>query len=468
MRLIYILIAFTFLQSCSSGEDKTTQTTASPAATPPKPANFDNTLSPGKIINVVCKIDSTQSYSLYLPSNYTSAKSWPVFFAFDPHAKGKEPTSKYKELAEKYGYILACSNNSRNNQAADESANVIKTFMADLTNRVNIDNARIYTLGFSGGAKVASGIAILNGGITGVIGSGAGFPEGIKAINNRFYYFGMVGDADFNYGSVIQLDETLQNNNMPHQLLIFQGKHEWPPAEDMEQGFLYMALNAIRDTKAPKNDSLIKTVFPEYIEKEKAFEKAGDTYNAYLETQRIISFFDQLADVSAYRELLTKLSTSADVKKAIEEKGQMLEKESQLQQGYVNDMQSKTLGWWEGEITRLRNAAKAEKDKQQAGLDKRLVAFFGIMSYTNANHAISDNNIPAAAQFVEILNMVDPKNSDVPYLSACILAKKGQPDKALAELKRAISLGYDDKGKMETDPSLEVVRKLPGYAGIWK
>jgi len=469
MRLLYFAITILLLQSCSSGEDKTTQTVSAPSVSqqPPAPVNYDNTLATGKVITVNCKSDSTQSYTLYLPSNYTSSKPWPVFFGFDPHAQGREVT-KYYKIAEKYGYILAGCNNSRNNQAPDISANVIKTFMDDLDSRVNIDNNRIYTMGFSGGAKVASGIAINNGGITGVIGAGAGFPDNIKAMNNRFYYFGIVGDGDFNYGSLITLDEDLQKNNLPHQLRVFEGKHEWPPADVIDEGVLYMTLNAMRDTKAPKNDSLIKNAFPKYADKEKQFEKEGDYYNAWLQDQRIIDFFDQLADITTYHQSLEKLANTTQVKKGLDEKAQMIEKEQSLQQGYINDLKDKPLAWWQGEINRLRNAAKSEKDKQQSGLDKRLVAFFGIITYSSANNAVAKNNLPAATQFVQILNMVDAKNADVPYINACILAKQNQPDKALIELKKAVALGYEDRGKMDTDPTLEPVRKLPGYAGVWK
>ena len=36
-------------------------------------------LPAGKVIeNVVCEKDSSESYALYLPSNYTPARPWPV------------------------------------------------------------------------------------------------------------------------------------------------------------------------------------------------------------------------------------------------------------------------------------------------------------------------------------------------------------------------------------------------------
>src|SRR6185503_7366258 len=58
--------------------------------------------------------DSSQSYALYLPSNYTPNRKWPVLYAFDPGARGRVPVERFKEAAERYGWIVIGSNNSRN------------------------------------------------------------------------------------------------------------------------------------------------------------------------------------------------------------------------------------------------------------------------------------------------------------------------------------------------------------------
>jgi hypothetical protein len=55
-----------------------------------------------------------QSYALFLPSQYTPEKRWPIVYAFDPGARGSVPVESMKEAAERYGYILMGSNHSRN------------------------------------------------------------------------------------------------------------------------------------------------------------------------------------------------------------------------------------------------------------------------------------------------------------------------------------------------------------------
>ena len=69
----------------------------------------------GQIVEkVVCAQDVNQTYALYLPSNYVSTRKWPILYAFDPGARGRIPVERFKEAAERFGWIIVGSNNSRN------------------------------------------------------------------------------------------------------------------------------------------------------------------------------------------------------------------------------------------------------------------------------------------------------------------------------------------------------------------
>src|SRR5438105_4694906 len=61
-------------------------------------------LPKGTIIErVVCRMDASQSYALFLPTAYTPQKPWPIIYCFDPVARGRVPLERFKEAAEKYG-----------------------------------------------------------------------------------------------------------------------------------------------------------------------------------------------------------------------------------------------------------------------------------------------------------------------------------------------------------------------------
>lgn len=87
------------------------------------------------IEKVTCEANSSQSYSLYLPSTYTPQKKWPVIYAFDPDARGDLPVNLFKEAAEKYGYIIAGSNNSQNGMQTVTFQTAVSALIIDTRKR---------------------------------------------------------------------------------------------------------------------------------------------------------------------------------------------------------------------------------------------------------------------------------------------------------------------------------------------
>ncbi|PWT90859.1 MAG: hypothetical protein C5B55_09060, partial [Blastocatellia bacterium] len=126
---------------------------------------------------IVTQSEPDQSYAVYLPSNYSPAQKWPTIFCFDPGARGKLAVGRFKSAAEKFGYIVVCSNNSRNGLDTDVVTKIVNAFWDDVHHRFPIDEQRTYFAGFSGGARLSIGLAIrCNGCVTGVFACGAGFP----------------------------------------------------------------------------------------------------------------------------------------------------------------------------------------------------------------------------------------------------------------------------------------------------
>ena len=206
-----------------------------------------NTIEKGKAIDkIYCNNSSINSYALYLPKNYSKDKRWPVIFFFDPHASGKIPVKQYDTLAEKYGYIICCSNNSKNGLDISSIKTLSSEMMNDVFQKFSIDSNRVYAGGFSGGARVATTLAMSNN-IAGLICCGAGIQADMAFVNPKISYVSIAGKSDFNYIELNLVDQQLnESNTVRHQLLIFAGKHEWPPLEIMEQAFLWLELDAMK------------------------------------------------------------------------------------------------------------------------------------------------------------------------------------------------------------------------------
>jgi dienelactone hydrolase len=181
----------------------------------------------GQVVDrVTARDNDRQSYALYLPSNYTPDRTWPILYCLDPGARGRVPVERFAAAAEKAGFIVAGSNNSRNGPLAPVQE-AIRWLVTDTHARLAIDDSRVYTAGFSGGARVALQWAH-NGSIAGVVACGAGFSEMPKEI--PFKIFATAGFDDFNHDELYRQSREMAKRGVPHRFTEFEGGHDWLPA----------------------------------------------------------------------------------------------------------------------------------------------------------------------------------------------------------------------------------------------
>ena len=466
-RIHYIgLLSFSlilFLAACASTPGKQQEEGQKSAGT----TTLSDTFPKGTAIDkVLCLSDIKNSYSLYLPKAYNTKQNWPVVFFFDPHAQGRQPIQKYMGLAEKFGYIFIGSNNSENGQAIEAKEAIYNSLLADAKSRFAIDTRRIYTGGFSGGGRTAVSLAMNIGGINGVIGCGAGFPSLNKPIGNRFDYIGLVGDGDFNYQEMMNLDGALKNMNFPHQMLVFSGKHEWPPYNKMDDAFTWLQFNAMRSGLIDKHNGVIFTFVDDHKLVADSLLGKGKQYEAYMAYRQIIYFTEGLRDA---KELILKTDSLANtnaVKDELIKIAKIRKAEEGMQAEYSAALSEKDLKWWKKTISALEQNAKTNKDTEEKGLSKRQLAAISMMSYTQVSGHLNNKSTDEAGRYLEIFKLSDPQNPDGPFLEACIHAARGEQSEAIAALQAAVKLKYSDIKKLQTEPLLEPIRKLPEFKAI--
>jgi len=211
------------------------------------PLAADEAFPLGQVIECLPSLrDPAQSCALYLPSGYVTGKRWPVLYAFDPGGRGAIPVRLFQEAAEKHGWIVVGSNNSRNGPWKD-IYEAVWAVWEDTHARLRIDDARVFAAGFSGGARVAAGLArILSIRPAGVIACGAGLAEWLEPADIAgIPWFGTAGKEDFNLKEMRGLERDLRRLGSPCQLRVFAGGHNWPPAS--------LALEAADWLEAGKN-----------------------------------------------------------------------------------------------------------------------------------------------------------------------------------------------------------------------
>ena len=463
--LIILVTAAFFFISCGSGngnENNAGMGTKSPAV-----GAYDNSLTKGKVIDsVICKTSNNNSYALYLPSYYSADKKFPCIYFFDSHARGALPIKNYKDIAEKYGFVLVGSNVSKNGTQWPVTNEGVNALMEDTRARINIDPKRIYTCGFSGGSRVASSVAILDGGVAGVIGCAVGFPSVENPFQNKFDYFGMVGNFDFNLSDMEMLDEALGQNGFAHQLLTFNGKHEWPPVSDFETGVLWMQVNSMKENLQVKNDTLIAILKNDYDRRIAAARTSGDLINEHEWLDGIVKVLDGLADISSYKNQLAGLISGTAYKDAVAVQTQLLQWELSQQQELAKQFAGQDEKWWAKKIAELNHNVHSAKSQKESQMNQRLLNYLGLVGYMNSNHALNIGDMSNAITYLKIFKMADPKNPDCSYLSAIYYMKNGNSKQAISALNEAASSGYSEVSQLIANPLFISLRDDAGFKNV--
>ena len=405
---------------------------------------------PGQIdLHRICAAKPDQTYALYLPSSYTPTKQWPIIYAFDPSARGDRPIDTFKAAAEKYGYIVAASNNSRNGPWPPE-IEAAQAMSDDTHTLLAIDDRRVYFTGFSGGSRVAAQIALDCKCAAGVYLNGAGFPLHIapSSKDSVFPVFAAVGNIDFNFPEVTHLDESLAAAGYSHFLRYFEGPHQWAPSEVAEEALAWFRLLAMKKDATPNDADFIAQQRDAEIARAKSLEQAGNLFYAWREYNQAIATFDDLTDIAPLRAAATSLATQKNVREGRKRQQRDFDEQQDLVADITAAMVSfptlnsdlaATVSATKLKITTLRETAAHEKKPDKAIVFKRAVAQVFVHAMETGSEQIDQKQYALAKDYylMAVEAMPDSPNSlrNLAYIQALDNNRKG----ALEALRQAKS-----------------------------
>ena len=79
---------------------------------------------------------------------------------------------------------------------------------------------------------------------------------------------------------------------------------------------------------------------------------------------------------------------------------------------------------------------------------------------------MNQNNYDAAIHFLNLYKIIDPPNSEHSYMLAEVYAKKGIADKSFTYLRDAVSLGFTDLPRLQSDENFAALKNLPGFNDV--
>ncbi|MCX6584468.1 MAG: hypothetical protein NT166_30220 [Candidatus Aminicenantes bacterium] len=442
-------------------------------------ANAQDHLPRGEIIDkVICKDKPDQSYVLYLPKDYSRDKEWPILFAFDPGARGKRPVELFKSAAEKYGFIVVGSNNSKNGPyyIADQA---IFAMWKDTRQRFAVDSRRIYSTGFSGGARVATRFHMLTGkACAGIIACGAGLPNDFGDLGTLkpAAWYGIVGLADFNYHELLDLEKTLDHTAIIHQVDVIDAEHRWPPEEPLARAVEWLEINAMKSNARPKDDSLAQALYQGALTRANNLELAGNipfAAGAYDWAQRL---FNGLLDTS-YAEKKKILLTGSKAYKKFQQdeidRGKKVSTYIKSLAGvfyFIENPQKKRVSleeiFQELQLADLQKLAKRKKDIFDSGFAFRVMAGFGNAAYEKGSEYFRNADYEKAILCFGISAYVEERTYYSAYNLACSYSLNKQKKPALKALELAMKRGLNNPAQLDNDKDLDFIRGEKAFKEI--
>jgi predicted esterase len=432
------------------------------------------TPAPGTVhASITVAADSTNSYALYLPSAYSATRRWPLLLAFDPFARGEVSVKLFHEAAEKYGFIVIGSNNSRNFQ---DPSNAIRLLWTDVKERYAVDPRRIYVAGLSGGARVASSIALAcKSCIAGVIANGAGLPSGAALPGPEVSeWFLVAGTTDFNYPEQLHLKEALDARGAVSRFEIYDGPHSWMPAEFAERALAWLQLRAMVKGLTAVDKNFANQQFDLRVTEAQAEQKSGDILAATRAYGEIAADFRPFRDVKEQEALAKALADSNEFRQARKNESAALELQDTIAKKVgnlvagINEQPDNRTAFFQ-QLEAAANDANREQKKSSNTANKQAIArglasAFSFAAETGQQAMLKKDYLSAKDMF-HAGELIQPDNAWASYLLATADAQLGDKKQTVQALKRALDKGMTNAKALD-DNAFDRVRDDQGFQQI--
>jgi len=413
----------------------------------------------GRLIQrVACAADSDFSYALYLPSGYTPERTWPLLVCFDPAARGHVPVGLLTGTAERYGYIVVGSNDSRNGPWTD----ILKAQEAlwkEVGARYAVDPKRSYAVGFSGGARAGLHLALdKKDSFAGVLSCGAFYderkpvPKGIPLV-----FFLTCGTGDFNLFELTKAHKELAGRGDLGWLEVFEGDHEWPSSRILAEGVEFFEATAMKRGLIPERRDFLDAAAKRRLASAESLAGAGLKVSAYRKFLQTAALF---SDLDAGKEAASRaagLAGDPEVREFLE----LEEPFWELHRRLTTSRDTRALEATLNEIKALASGGGpgADAASQLLRLGAVQLGQLGEDAYRQGQYAQAVYCYRAASD-------LSPGDPLIAYNAACCLALLGRKADALAYLRRAVESGFTSREFIERDKDLMRLRKEPEFREI--
>lgn len=428
----------------------------------------------GRIVEpVACRTDSTQTYALYLPSTYDSTTTWPALLIFDPRGRSVVSAEIFREAAETYGWILLSSNDTRSDGPWEPNARALDALWPEVQTRFPVDTRRIYAAGFSGGVLVAWYLAQFAEppALAGILSAGGRPAREIPTDSIAFAHFGATGHLDFNYLAMRTLDKIVETRGAPHQLRVFEGRHAWMPAELATEGVEWMEIIAMQRGLRTRDARLVETLFQKNLRHARELREAGRVLEAQRHLQMMADTWSGLRSTASVVRTLSELEVDPRLREQRDEELRADRFEVRTQDRLEPALQALSAATGPTSVVHYRTElgleelqARAAEDSPSGLAARRVLEWlYTRTSFYITRDLLAQERYAHAATASRLALEIHPERPRAWYNLARAQALDGRTQAAVDALQRALDTGFRNLARLESDPSLESIRKTAGY-----
>ncbi|MGB5364214.1 MAG: hypothetical protein WBN17_13015 [Aureibaculum sp.] len=429
----------------------------------------------GEIIDsVLVSANSNESYALYLPLQINLSEFSPIIFIYEPMGRGEIGIHPFIKTADTYGYILVCSNNSKNGPY-EQNFEIANRLFSKIFSDFNIHKNRIYTSGFSGGARLASNIANLTQQIQGVVACGAGFSSNNGELPNfgNFSYAAIVGDEDMNFKDMYTTKGFLDRLKMPNELFVYEMNHKWPDQEQILRAFDWMQLEAYNKGIIPTDHQNIKRIYSNYYIQAKMYENENKLLLAFNEYNRIRNNFSKYYKLDSISNKITLLKNNKTYKREKKNLISNFEKETALTESLLEQFKKDikkidpNLNWWITEINKLKKNLEKANNSERKMVNRQLYKMFALAIET-VSIGNTVQHINQAILCYDICILIYPKYSLPYYKQIENYMNKNNEEEALKYLEKLLNTGYSDFSSLKENTAIKKLKNNKRFQELVK
>jgi len=418
---------------------------------------------------------SSDTYALYTPSGYTTEKSWPVIFVFDPKGRGATTANLFRGAAENQKYLIVSSNIKLKSRPIDSIIQTATQMMNGVLNSFPVNPALVYTAGMGEGAQVSSALPIIYKQMAGVMAIGNSFvnPKYVDR-SNPYMFIGIAGDKDYmvyEMESYLKFYDDLDFNT---EIYYFDGKeNEWPAPAVIANAMSGFTLEAIKNGKRENQQKFIEELYENEIAYTETLRRKRQYLDAYKKLDRLKDKYETFGFEDDIKERMKTIKRTDGFKSQRRDfkAATSYEKQQQAEYEYllINDIMTinfQNIGWWAYQVDEL------EKLKENAEDAKSEMAFrlLGYLDFVTKKEFDNITNSSASIDskiFISVLRTAINKNDPEAYLKVISLAgTDGDYETALLYLEDLLKTGYSDMESLYNIDGALDLRFSPEYNEI--